>query len=153
MGKPVLRGCWRESRNDCRSCLLAGEKCERTFGLRERHCEPTGRANARPDDRLGEAIQIRIQRPVDCFVASAFGITRHSPRNGFNGFLRALPGDRAFLPPSPPKKLASQELDASVGGAALAASPRPIMRALSGIAKANRDSPGLDVTCDFARLS
>src|ERR1700726_735784 len=29
------------------------------------------------------------------------GITRHSPRNGFNGFLRALPGDRAFLPPSP----------------------------------------------------
>jgi hypothetical protein len=27
-------------------------------------------------------------------------IVRHSPRNGFNGFLRALPGDRAFLPPS-----------------------------------------------------
>ena len=28
------------------------------------------------------------------------GNTRHSPRNGFNGFLRALPGDRAFLSPS-----------------------------------------------------
>src|SRR5207244_1469986 len=28
------------------------------------------------------------------------GTTRHSPRNGFNGFLRALPGDRACLPPS-----------------------------------------------------
>src|SRR5437764_9459404 len=28
------------------------------------------------------------------------GDTRHSPRNGFNGFLRALPGDRACLPPS-----------------------------------------------------
>src|SRR5450432_463009 len=27
-------------------------------------------------------------------------ISRHSLRNGFNGFLRALPGDRAFLPPS-----------------------------------------------------
>jgi hypothetical protein len=27
-------------------------------------------------------------------------ITRHSPRNGLNGFLRALPGDRACLPPS-----------------------------------------------------
>src|SRR5229473_3601939 len=27
-------------------------------------------------------------------------ISRHSPRNGFNGFLRALPGDRALLPPS-----------------------------------------------------
>jgi hypothetical protein len=29
------------------------------------------------------------------------GYTRHSPRNGFNGFLRDLPGDRAFLSPSP----------------------------------------------------
>jgi hypothetical protein len=28
------------------------------------------------------------------------GITRPSLRNGFNGFLRALPGDRALLPPS-----------------------------------------------------
>jgi hypothetical protein len=36
-------------------------------------------------------------------------------RNGFNGFLRALLGDRALLPPSPPEKLASQELDASIG--------------------------------------
>jgi hypothetical protein len=29
------------------------------------------------------------------------GNARHSPRNGFNGLLRALSGDRAFLPPSP----------------------------------------------------
>ena len=28
------------------------------------------------------------------------GTIRHSPRNGFNGLLRTLPGDRAFLPPS-----------------------------------------------------
>src|SRR6202023_3641652 len=42
------------------------------------------------------------------------GITRHSPRNGFNGFLRALPGDRALLPPSS-AKIAFRELDASVG--------------------------------------
>ena len=27
-------------------------------------------------------------------------INRHSPRDGFNGFLRGLPGDRAFLSPS-----------------------------------------------------
>src|SRR5436189_5574663 len=27
-------------------------------------------------------------------------ITRHSPRNGFNGFLRGLPGDQACLTPS-----------------------------------------------------
>jgi hypothetical protein len=31
------------------------------------------------------------------------GNTRHSPRDGFNGFLRALPGDRACLPPSSPR--------------------------------------------------
>ena len=42
------------------------------------------------------------------------GNTRHSPRNGFNGFLRALPGDRALLPPSP-AKVAFRKLDASVG--------------------------------------
>ena len=28
------------------------------------------------------------------------GAVRHSPRNGFNGFLRDLPGDRALLSPS-----------------------------------------------------
>src|SRR6195256_3600188 len=45
-------------------------------------------------------------------------------RNGFNGFLRALPGDRALLPPSSADmwlvrarlgRLAFRELDASVG--------------------------------------
>ena len=35
-------------------------------------------------------------------------------RNGFNGFLRDLPGDRAFLSPSPVRKLVSHELDAGV---------------------------------------
>ena len=30
---------------------------------------------------------------------------RHSLRNGFNGFLRALPGDRAFLSPSLPRSV------------------------------------------------
>jgi hypothetical protein len=33
------------------------------------------------------------------------GATRHSPRNGFNGFLRALPGDRACLSPSSPRSV------------------------------------------------
>src|SRR5438477_3609782 len=41
------------------------------------------------------------------------GAARHSPRNGFNGFLRALPGDRACLPPSFSGSL--RQLDASVG--------------------------------------
>jgi hypothetical protein len=40
------------------------------------------------------------------------GNARHSPRNGFNGFLRALPGDRACLPPS---SAVARQLDTSVG--------------------------------------
>ncbi len=40
------------------------------------------------------------------------GNTRHSPRNGFNGLLRALPGDRACLPPS---SAVARQLDTSVG--------------------------------------
>jgi hypothetical protein len=35
--------------------------------------------------------------------------------NGFNGFLRALLGEPGFLATVAPKKLASQELDTSVG--------------------------------------
>jgi hypothetical protein len=42
------------------------------------------------------------------------GFTRHSPRNGFNGLYRALPGDRAFLPPSS-ADIAFRRLDTSVG--------------------------------------
>src|SRR5580700_4508979 len=34
-------------------------------------------------------------------------VTRPSLRDGFNGFLRALPGDRACLPPSPADHSAS----------------------------------------------
>ena len=51
------------------------------------------------------------------------GTARHSPRNGFNGFLRDLPGDRALLSPSSCEygwsapgraDFASAKLDASV---------------------------------------
>jgi hypothetical protein len=42
--------------------------------------------------------------------------TRPSLRNGFNGLLRALPGDRALLPPSSVRRLKRHcELSASVG--------------------------------------
>jgi hypothetical protein len=41
--------------------------------------------------------------------------TRHSPRNGFNGFLRALPGDRACLSPSSPRNLLLKNLTPASG--------------------------------------
>jgi hypothetical protein len=46
--------------------------------------------------------QPRMQNKIayECSHHGHTGITRHSPRNGFNGLYRALPGDRAFLPPS-----------------------------------------------------
>jgi hypothetical protein len=34
-----------------------------------RHCEPTGRRKAPPDDRLREAIHSFLCRSMDCFVA------------------------------------------------------------------------------------
>jgi hypothetical protein len=43
------------------------------------------------------------------------GTTRHSPRNGFNGFLRTLPGDRAFLPPSSLRSLLLKNLISASG--------------------------------------
>jgi hypothetical protein len=127
-----------------------------------RHCEPTGRANARPMTGSAKQSILPHKERVDCFVASLLAMTarytsafpqrsrarvvqnhvprkirgrrecrtlgasaaacavvestrvshhghagnvRHSPRNGFNGFLRALLGDRACLPPSPVKSL------------------------------------------------
>jgi hypothetical protein len=43
------------------------------------------------------------------------GITRRFLRNGFNGLFRALPGDRAFLPPSPPRSLLPENLTPASG--------------------------------------
>jgi hypothetical protein len=71
-------------------------------------------ARALPLDRPSENRGRRECRALDAPAASyakqkAYELVttvtpenaRHSPRNGFNGFLRALLGDRAFLPPSP----------------------------------------------------
>ena len=60
------------------------------------------------------------------------GLTRHSPRNGFNGFLRALLGDRAFLPPSSAEN--SRQLDTSVG----ASGPHDFAVRLSAVRQRHR---------------
>jgi hypothetical protein len=60
------------------------------------------------------ALCAMIVRAHKCSHHGHTGFTRHSPRNGFNGFLRALPGDRACLPPSS-AKVSFRELDTSVG--------------------------------------
>jgi hypothetical protein len=66
-------------------------------------------SSSRPLPSEGAGNAGRTMRPQPCVrVEKAHkrshhghtGNTRHSPRNGFNGFLRALLGDRALLPPS-----------------------------------------------------
>jgi hypothetical protein len=44
--------------------------------------------------------QPRVQKKAHELVTTGHRNTRHSLRSGFNGLFRALPGDRAFLPPS-----------------------------------------------------
>ena len=51
------------------------------------------------------------------------GITRRSLRNGFNGFLRARPGDRALLSPSPRNAKHCRELISASGYRAHTTSP------------------------------
>jgi ABC-type nickel/cobalt efflux system permease component RcnA len=48
-----------------------------------RHCEPTGRREAPPDDKLSEAIQYFAKQELDCFVARA-------PRNDVERAVRRL---------------------------------------------------------------
>ena len=43
------------------------------------------------------------------------GYIRHSPRNGFNSLYRALPGDRALLPPSSLRSLLLKNLTPASG--------------------------------------
>src|SRR5580693_6605128 len=63
---------------------------------------------SRPKDRgrrecraLGAPAASRVVKNTRVSHHGHTGNTRHSPRNGFNGLLRALPGDRACLSPSP----------------------------------------------------
>jgi hypothetical protein len=65
------------------------------------------------------------------------GNTRHSPRNGLNGFLRAHPGDRALLSPSPAQRASVvARLMSASGHQAHTTSPSEIARFV------NRANPG-----------
>ena len=68
----------------------------------------------------GNAGHVRRTRSLVCNKESIRVVTTGSPEragipcaNGFNGFLRARPGDRALLSPSPARM--SRQLDISVG--------------------------------------
>jgi hypothetical protein len=58
------------------------------------------RAQGMPGARCARSLAWKIKNHTSIVTTVTPEITRHSPRNGFNGFLRALLGDRACLPPS-----------------------------------------------------
>jgi hypothetical protein len=66
---------------------------------------------------------------------------RHSPRNGFNGFLRALPGDRACLPPSPLRSLLLKSLTPASGRQDHTTSPSAGQRVRQRAAHVHRIPP------------
>ena len=59
------------------------------------------RAQGMPGARRARSLACKIKKHTSIVTTVTPDFTRHSPRDGFNGFLRALPGDRACLPPSP----------------------------------------------------
>ena len=101
-----------------------------TFATSPRHA-PEPLMNLSPKEGVGNAgCPMHPQPRVHFVVVGRTRVTTSTPespgipaRNGFNGFLRALPGDRACLPPSsadmfclsPVGPTQLRELDASVG--------------------------------------
>ena len=77
---------------------------------------------ALPQEGSGEC-RVPVAPAASCAKVESTRVSHHEftgtpgipARDGVNGFLRALPGDRALLSPSPPRISASRELDASVG--------------------------------------
>src|SRR5216684_2198887 len=113
---------------DCFAALAMTSK--RTFATSPRHA-PEALINLSPKEGVGNAgCPLHPQPRVHFVVVERTRVTTSTPespgipaRNGFNGFLRALPGDRACLPPSstdrfclsPVGPTQLRELDASVG--------------------------------------
>jgi hypothetical protein len=58
------------------------------------------RAQGKPGARRTRSLACELKKAHERRHHRFTGFTRPSLRNGFNGFLRALPGDRALLPPS-----------------------------------------------------
>src|SRR6202163_2784423 len=113
---------------DCFAALAMTSK--HTFATSPRHA-PEALMNLSPKEGVGNAGCPLHPRPrVHLVVVERTRVTTSTPespgipaRNGFNGFLRALPGDRALLPPSsadmfclsPVGPTQLRKLDASVG--------------------------------------
>jgi hypothetical protein len=72
------------------------------------------RAQGRPGARCTRGLACKVTSKKRTRAYRFSGNTPAFPAQWFYDLLRALPGDRAFLPPSP-SRIAPQELDTSVG--------------------------------------
>jgi hypothetical protein len=85
------------------NCLTAtpprSRRMRASFGCRFAHPKHQ-RAQGMPGARCARSLACKNKKAYEHSHHGHTGLTRHSPRNGFNGFLRTLPGDRAFLSPS-----------------------------------------------------
>jgi hypothetical protein len=66
----------------------------------QERCPSKQRAQGKPGAQCTRSIACENKKAHDRRHHRFTGIPRPSLRNGFNGLYRALPGDRAFLPPS-----------------------------------------------------
>src|SRR6266478_4312912 len=93
---------------DCFVASLLAMTSKHTFTTSPRNA-PEPLMNLPPKEGVGNAGCPLHPRPrVHLVLVERTRVTTSTPespdipaRNGFNGFLRALPGDRALLPPSP----------------------------------------------------
>src|SRR5258705_1398638 len=102
--------CTGTSENDGvseRVAWLGRSNSKHTFTTSPRHA-PEPLLNLPPKEGVGNAgCPLHPRSRVHLVVVERTRVTTSTPespgipaRNGFNGFLRALPGDRAVLPPS-----------------------------------------------------
>ena len=100
------------SRNDGEMRLrILATRCAR--GLHQ-HPPIKGRGRRKRRVRGAPAVP-RAKGSAHGVVTTGHRNTRHSLRNGFKGLWRALPGDRAFLPPSPVRSLLLANLTPASG--------------------------------------
>ncbi len=90
------------------------------------------RAQGKPGARRTRSLACKVKQAHERSHHRYNQFNRPSPRNGFNGLFRALPGDRAFLPPSPALLIADltpasgrQDHTSSPSAASRQASVRP----------------------------
>jgi hypothetical protein len=162
VGSPSLRANGSQGRSPDMHIIPAA-RCARGLLFRPLRKRAQGKPGARCTRGLACKI---VQKSAHEHTGSAEAV-RPSLRNGFNGFLRALPGDRAFLSPSP-AKTCFRELDASVEASgphdfavriqrrsskapSASTASRPTSVTIASAPHEERDGGGDRVICDFGK--